>query len=66
MCNKFKDIDIKSGTYYFFDEIINIKNLDLNNTKIDLKSHKYIFIYYMGCLTIKDSRCVKIKSVNPL
>ena len=27
MSNKFKDIDIKNRTYYFFDDIINIKNL---------------------------------------
>ena len=28
MSNKFKDIDIKIGTYDFFDNMINIKNLD--------------------------------------
>ena len=28
MGNNFKDIDIKNSTYYFFDHMINIKNLD--------------------------------------
>ena len=28
MSNKVKDIDTKSCTYYFFNDIINIKNLD--------------------------------------
>ena len=28
MSNKVKDIDIKNGTYYFFNDIINIKNFD--------------------------------------
>ena len=28
MNNKVKDIDIKSQTYYFFKDIINIKNFD--------------------------------------
>ena len=27
MSNKVKDIDIKKQTYYFFNDIINIKNL---------------------------------------
>ena len=33
MCNKFKDINIKNRTYYFFDDMINIKNLDPNKSK---------------------------------
>ena len=43
MSNKFKEISIKTHTYYFFDDIINIKNFDLNNIKIDQKSYKKIF-----------------------
>ena len=31
---KFKDIDIKNCTYYFFNDMINIKNLDPNKFKI--------------------------------
>ena len=34
MSNKVKDIDIKNRTYYFFDDITNIKNFDRNNIKI--------------------------------
>ena len=66
MSNKVKDIDIKSRTYYFFHDIINIKNFDRNNIKIDKKSNKNIFIYYTGYVTIKDLKFVKINSVNPL
>ena len=47
MSNKFKDIDIKSLTYYFFDDIINIKNFDPNKIKIDEKSYKNILLYYI-------------------
>ena len=65
MSNKVKDTDIKNRTYYFFD-IINIKNFDLNNIKIDKKSYKDILIYYNGYVTIKHSKYVKINSVNPL
>ena len=35
MHNKVKDIDIKNRTYYFFNDIINIKNCNSNNIKID-------------------------------
>ena len=38
MSNKIKDKDIKDHTYYFFADIINIKNFDPNNIKIDEKS----------------------------
>ena len=66
MSNKVKDISTRKWTYYFFNDIINIKKLDLNNVKIDEKSYKNIFMYYVGYVTIKDSKYVKIYSVNPL
>ena len=37
-----KDINIKIHTHYFFDDIINIKDFDPNNIKIDEKSFKNI------------------------
>ena len=37
MSNKFEDIDIKSRTYYLFDNIININLFVPNNSKIDEK-----------------------------
>ena len=66
MSNKFKDISIKKHTYYFFNDIINIKNCDRNNIKTDEKSCKTILIYYIGYVTIKDSKYVKINSLDPL
>ena len=66
MSNKVKEIDIKSQTYYFFDDIINMKYFDPSNIKIDEKLYKNILIYYIGYVTIKDSKYVKINSVNPL
>ena len=64
MSNKVKDIIIKKRTYYFFNDIINKENFDLNNIKIDEKSYRNILIYYIGYVTIKEH--VKIYSVNPL
>ena len=51
-----KDIYIKNHRCYFFaDIIINIKDFDPNNIKIDEKSCKNILIYYIGYLTIKKN-----------
>ena len=66
MSNKAKDIDIKNRTYYFLNDIINIKNFDSNNIKIDEKSYKNILIYYIGYVMVKDFQYVKINSTNPL
>ena len=35
-----KQIKIKNRTYYFFNDMINIKNFDSNLLKIDKKSYK--------------------------
>ena len=59
-------IDTKNHTQYFFDDTINIKNFDPNNIKIDKKSYRNIIIYYIGYWTVKDSKYVKINSINPL
>ena len=66
MINKVKDIDIKNRTCYFFKDMINIKNFNPNNIEIDEKSYKNILIYYIGYVTIKNSKYVKICSENPL
>ena len=44
MRNKVKDKDIKNRTSYFCDDIINIKNFDSNNIKID-ESHTKLFLF---------------------
>ena len=64
MNHKVNDIKINKQTYYFFNDITNIENVDRNNIKIDENSYKNILIYYIGYVTIKEY--VKICSVNPL
>ena len=66
MSNKVKDIDIKNRTYYFCNDMINITKFNPHNFKIDEKSYKNSLIYYIGYITIKDSKYVKINNVNPL
>ena len=45
--NNVKEINIKNRTYCFFDDKINIQNLDLNEIKIDEKIYKNTLIYYI-------------------
>ena len=64
MSNKVMYMDIKH--ILLFNDIINIENFDPNKIYIDEKSYKNILIYYIGYVTIKDSKYVKIYSVNTL
>ena len=50
MGNKFNDIDIKYLTHYFFDEMMNIKNFDGNQIKIDDMCIGYVFKDLRKCL----------------
>ena len=62
-----KQIDIKNRTYYFYNDMINIKKFDSNLLKIDKKSYKNIGIYNIGYITIKKiDDYENIYSVNPL
>ena len=62
-----KEINIQNQTYYFFDDMTDIKNIYANLLKIDKKSHKDIDIYYIGYIMIKKfNDCENIHSVNPV
>ena len=55
-----KQIHIKNRTYYFFNDMINIKDFDSSLIKIDKKSYKNIAIYNVGYITIKKSTIMEI------
>ena len=59
-----KQMNIKTRNYYFYNEVINIKNFDPKLLTLDKKSLKDIFMYYIGYVTKKDE--YKINSLNPL
>ena len=62
-----KQIDIKSRTYYFDNDMINIKKIDSNLLKIDKKSYKDVGIYNIGYVTVKKiDDYENIYSINPL
>ena len=64
MSNKVTCTDLKNQTYYFFNDTNNIKNFDPNSFKVAENSYKNVLIYYIGYVTIKDSKYVKVSSVN--
>ena len=66
MSNNLKDVNMKNHTYYFFDDITNIKDFDPDNIKIDEKSYKNILIYYIAYVMIKNLKYIKVNSLNSL
>ena len=62
-----KQIDNKNRSYYFYNDIINLENVNARLLKIDKKTFKGINIYYIGYITkIKIDYCQNTYSVNPL
>ena len=62
-----KQINIKNRTYYFYNDMVNIKDYEPNLLTIDREPYKDIGIYNIGYIAIKKiDDCENIYSVNPL
>ena len=62
-----KELNIKNQSYYYIDDIIDIRNFNSNLLKIDKKPYKDFDIYYIAYVAIKKfSNYKNIHSVNPL
>ena len=62
-----KQINIKNRSYYFYNDMIDLKDFEPNLLKIDKKHYKEINIYYSGYITIrKIDEYESICSVHPL
>ena len=62
-----KQIDIKNRTYYFYNDIIDLKKFDTGLLKIGKKSYKNIGVYNIGYITKKKiDDYENIYSMNPL
>ena len=70
-----KKLNIKNQTYFYFNDMIDIKNFHSNLLKIDKTSHRDFDIYYIGYVTIKklsncncncdcDCKCENIRNVK--
>ena len=64
-----KQINIKDRTYYFYNNIIDIKTFHSNLLRLDKKTYKNLDIFNTGYVTVKNigsSTGHIINSVNPL
>ena len=59
-----KQINIKNRTYYFYNDIINIKNLESKLLKIDKKNHTKTLVFtILDILQLKKLMIAKIFTV---
>ena len=67
MGGEVKQLDIKNRIYYFYNDMINLKNFDSKLLKIDKKHYKGINIYYIEYISqLKKLMIVKIFTVQIL
>ena len=59
-----KQLNIKNRTYYFSNDLINIKDFGARLLKLDKKTSMSLGIYYIGYVTKKSEW--NFNSVNPL
>ena len=50
--DELKEFDIKNRTCYYLDDIIKIKDFNLDNVLIDEKSYEYIWVYSRSYKTL--------------
>ena len=58
-----RQLNIEGITYYFYNDLINIKNVNSNILKLDKKSVLDNDVYYIGYITKKPQW--NVNSVNP-
>ena len=59
-----RQMNIKNRTYYFYNDLIDIKDFDAKNLKLDPKTSMSLDIYYIGYVDMKPQW--HVNSVNPL
>ena len=59
-----RQLNIENTTNYFYNDLINIKNFNINNLKIDKKSVLGNDVYYIGYITKKPQW--NVNSVNKI
>ena len=56
-----KDIDIKSSTCYYFDDIIKIEDFDLDNILKDEKSYENILVHNISYKSLIDDKPLRTR-----
>ena len=49
-----RQLNIEGRTYYFYNDLINIKNFNSNNLKLDKKSALGNDVFYIGYIAKKN------------
>ena len=57
-----KELNVKNRTYYFYNDLINIKDFDARLLKLGKKTSMSLGIYYIGYVTKKSEW--NVNSVN--
>ena len=57
-----RQLNIEGRTYYFYNDLINIKNFNISNLKLDKKGILGKDVYYIGYTTKKTQW--NVNSVN--
>ena len=55
-----KQIDIKNRTYYFYNDMVDIKKFDSNLLKIDKNSYKILVFTTLNILQLKKLMIMKV------
>ena len=55
-----RQLNIEGRTYYFYNDLITIKNININNLKLDKKGVLGNDIYYIGYITKKKHNGMSI------
>ena len=59
--DKLNEIDIRNRTCYYFDDIIEIQDFDLDNILIDGKSYENILFYNISYKRLIDTKPLRIR-----
>ena len=59
--DRLKEIDIKKRTCYYFNDIIKIEDINLDNILIDEKSYENILVYNILYKTLIDAKLLRIR-----
>ena len=61
-----KQLNIKSRSYYFYNDLINVLNFKCENLKLDKRTWNDIDIFYIGYVHKDKPSDWEVNSVNPL
>ena len=61
-----KEIDIKNRTCYYFDDVVKIKDFDLDKLLIDEKSYEKMLVYNIPHKNLISTKpfCIRFNKIN--